>query len=129
MATRVGPRVLDFGLNVLDTESTHIHICSAEPTDFTNVASVTLGNKNFGAGNVTGSPTTGSGNANSRKVATAAVTDGTVTAGGTGTHWAITDQTNSRLNATGPLPVPLVVVSGSQWTIGSFEIELNGQTT
>jgi hypothetical protein len=121
--------VLDFGLNVIDTESTHIHVCSAEPTDFANVASVTLGNKNFGAGNVAGSPATGVGNANSRRVSTAAVTDGTVTAGGTATHWAITDQTNSRLNATGPLPASMVVVSGTVWTLGSFDVELNGQTT
>jgi hypothetical protein len=128
MATRVGPRVLDLGLNVLDTESTHMHICSAEPTDFANVASVTLGNKNFGAGNVCGSPANGS-TTDSRKVSTAAVTDGSVTGSGTATHWAITDQTNSRLNATGPLAASTAVVSGAQWTLGSFDIELPGRTT
>lgn len=127
MATRLGPRVLDFGLNVLDTEATHIHICSAEPSSFANVAAVTLGNKNFGAGNAFGSPADGS-TTDSRKVASAAITDGTVTGTGTATHWAAVDQTNSRLNGTGPLPTPIAVVSGSQFALGSFEVEKPGRT-
>lgn len=128
MAARVGPRVLDLGLNVLDTETTHIYVCSAEPTDFANVSSVALGNKNFGAGNCFGSPANGS-TTDSRKVTSAAVTDGSITASGTATHWAAVDVTNSRLNATGPLPASVAVVSGNQFTLGAFDIELPGRTT
>jgi hypothetical protein len=128
MAARVGPRVLDFGLNVLDTESTHIYVCSAEPTDFANVATVAVGNKNFGAGNCFGSPANGS-TTDSRKVTSAAITDGTVTATATATHWAAVDVTNSRLNATGPLPASVALLSGTQFTLGAFDVELPGRTT
>ena len=34
MTGKVHPRVLDSGLNVLDTEATHIYICSAEPMTY-----------------------------------------------------------------------------------------------
>lgn len=31
-------RVYDFGLNVLDTEATHLHVCTSEPASFAAVA-------------------------------------------------------------------------------------------
>ena len=121
----VQDRVLDLGLNVLDTEATHIYICSAEPATFTAASSTNaLGNKNFGAGGVCGSPAAGS--PNGRKVTTTAVTDGSVTATGTASHWAITDNTNSRLLATGSLSASQGVTSGNIFTLGAFDIRLPG---
>jgi uncharacterized membrane protein YebE (DUF533 family) len=116
-------RVLDLGLNVLDTEATHIYLCSADPSTFTAASSTNaLGNKNFGAGAAVGSPAAGS--PNGRKVTTAAVTDGTVTATGTATHWALTDNTNSRLHAAGPLSASQAVTSGNIWTLAAFDIRI-----
>lgn len=121
----VGDRVLDLGLNVLDTEATHLYITSAEATTFTQASSTNaLGNKNFGAGAVTGSPAAGS--PNGRKVTTAAITDGSVTATGTASHWAITDNANSRLLATGTLSATQAVTSGNTFTLGAFDIRLPG---
>lgn len=122
----VGDRVLDLGLNVLDTEATHIYInYTSEATTFTEASSTkACGNKNFGAGNVCGSPAAGS--PNGRKVTTAAVTDGSVTATQTAGWWSITDNTNSRLLATGALAATQAVTSGNVFTLGAFDIRLPG---
>jgi uncharacterized membrane protein YebE (DUF533 family) len=122
----VADRVLDLGLNVLDTEATHIYINStAEATTYTQATSTNaLGNNNFGAGAVCGSPAAGS--PNGRKVTTAAVTAGSVTATGTAAYWAITDNTNSRLLATGTLSASQSVTSGNTFTLGAFDLRLPG---
>lgn len=122
----VQDRVLDLGLNVLDTEATHIYInYGSEATTFTEATSTkACGNKNFGAGAVTGSPAAGS--PNGRKVTTAPVTDGSVTATQTAGWWAITDNANSRLLATGALSATQAVTSGNVFTLGAFDIRLPG---
>lgn len=122
----VQDRVLDLGLNALKTEATHIYICSAEPATFTAASSTNaLGNKNFGAGAVIPGAIA-AGAPNGRTVATAAITDGTVTATGTAAAWAITDNTNSRLLATGTLSATQGVTSGNTFTLPSFNVRLPG---
>lgn len=122
----VGDRVLDLGLNVLDTEATHIYInYTSEATTHTEASSTkACGNKNFGAGAVTGAPAAGS--PNGRKVTTAAVTDGSVTATQTAGWWAITDNANTRLLATGTLAASQAVTSGNTFTLAAFDIRLPG---
>lgn len=123
MADNVSSRVLDLGLNVLDTEATHIYICSAEPASYAEASSTyALGNKNFGAGNVFGSPAAGS--PNGRKVSSVAITDGTVTGDGDATHAAVVDAANSRLLAVTSLSAPQPVTSGNTFTLASFDIRL-----
>lgn len=122
----VDSRVLDLGLNVLDTESTHLYLCSSEPATFTAASStVALGNNNFGAGAVFGAPAAGS--PNGRQVASAAVTAGSITATGTAANWAATDNANSRLNATGSLSATQAVTSGNTWQMASFTVKLPSQ--
>ena len=86
MAAQLEDRVLDFGLNVLDTESTAIYIVSSatEPTTYALATSGagSLGYKSFGAGSVFGSPAA-DGGGNGRKVSSVAVTDGTIVTSGT----------------------------------------------
>lgn len=121
----IADRVLDLGLNVLDTEATHIYVCSAEPADFAAATTTAaLGNKNFGAGAVFNAPSarTPSG----REVLSVAVTDGSVTATGDATHWAVVDAVNSRLLATGSLAAPQTVTSGNTFTLASFAIGIPG---
>lgn len=121
----VGDRVLDLGLNVLDTEATHIYITNALATTFTEASSsFALGNKNFGAGAAVGSPAAGS--PNGRKVTTTAITDGSVTATGTASHWAITDNTNSRLLAAFTLSATQAVTSGNTFQLPAFDVRLPG---
>jgi hypothetical protein len=120
----IADRVFDSGLTVLDTEATHIHVCSAEPTVFGTLNS--LGNKNFGAGGCFGAPADRTGGG--RKVSSTAVTDGSVTSTGTATHWAVTDTTNSRLLATGALASSQAVTSGNTFTLSSFDIGIADPT-
>lgn len=111
-------RVMDLGLNVLDTEANRLDICSSEPTTYTQATSTnTLGNKtSFAIGAPADRTPTG------RKVTTPAISDGTVTGTGTATHWAITDTGNSRLLATGALSASQAVTSGNVFTLAAFDI-------
>lgn len=121
----IADRVLDLGLNVLDTEATHIYICSSEPATFAAATTTAaLGSRNFGAGGCFGAPSarTPSG----RRVTSTAITDGSVTGTGTATHWAVTDNTNSRLLATGNLSASQAVTSGNTFTLGAFDIGIPG---
>lgn len=117
MAT-LNDRVFDNGLTVLDTEANRIDVCSAEPTTYTEATSTnTLGNSTSLS---IGAPADRSGGG--RKVAVAAITDGSITATGTATHYAITDTSNSRLLATGSLTASQSVTSGNTFTLATFDI-------
>jgi hypothetical protein len=111
-------RVYDNGLSVLDTEANKILLTSQEATDYTGA------NVTFALGNSTSlsiaapSDRTGGG----REVVVAAVSDGSVTATGTATHYAIVDTVNSRLLATGSLTTSQSVASGNTFSLGSFTI-------
>lgn len=117
MAT-LSDRVYDNGLSVLDTEANKILLTSQEATDYTGA------NVTFALGNSTTlsiaapSDRTGGG----REVVVAAVSDGSVTATGTATHYAIVDTVNSRLLATGSLTTSQSVASGNTFSLGSFTI-------
>lgn len=126
MANVIQDRVLDLGLNVLDTESTHLYITSADATTYLEASSTyALGSKNWTAGAVFGAPAAGA--PNGRKVTAAAITDGSVSANGTATKWAVTDNTNSRLNVNGSLAASQVVTSGNTFTLGAFDVRLPNQ--
>jgi hypothetical protein len=117
MAT-LNNRVFDNGLSVLDTEANKILLTSQEATDYTGA------NVTFALGNSTSlsvaapSDRTGGG----REVVVAAISDGSVTATGTATHYAIVDTVNSRLLATGSLTTSQSVASGNTFSLGSFTI-------
>jgi len=116
-------RVLDLGLTVLDTEATKIHICLSEPSTFAGVAGVTLGNKALGAGGI-GAP--GARTPSGRKVTVASFSDGNVTGTGTASHYAIVDETNSRLLAANPLSSTQAVTSGNTFSLNAVDIGIPG---
>ena len=117
MAT-LNDRVFDNGLSVLDTEADRIDVCSAEPTTYTEATSTnTLGNSTSLS---IGAPADRSGGG--RKVAVAAISDGSITGTGTATHYAIVDTSNSRLLATGALTASQSVTSGNTFTLATFDI-------
>jgi len=117
MAT-LGNRVFDNGLTVLDTEANAIHVTSQEATTYAEATSTyTLGNStslSIGAA----ADRSGGG----RKVAVAAITDGSITADGTATHYAIVDTSNSRLLATAALTASQSVTNGNTFTLATFDI-------
>lgn len=117
MAT-LGDRVFDNGLTVLDTEANELVVCSQEPTTYTEAhTTYALGNK---ASPTVSSPADRTGGG--RKVTVSAISDGTVTATGTATHFALTDTSNSRLLATGALSASQSVTSGNTFTLTSLDI-------
>lgn len=126
MASKLGAYILDFGLTVLDTQTDRIYLVSADPTTYTEaVSTFALGVKDFGAGNVFGSPADAT--PNGRKVSSAVVTNGAVTATGTATGWAVVTSGSTRLDANGQLASPQVVTNGNSWSLDSYDIRKPAQ--
>ena len=115
---QIGDRVFDFGLDVLDTEATALHICSQEPTTYTEAATTyTLGNKTTYS---SGSP--GDRGGGGREVTFPAITDGSVTGTNTATHFAVVDVSNTRLLVVQALSSSQAVTSGNTFTLTSFTV-------
>ena len=111
-------RVLDQGLNILDTEANKITITSQESTTYASANSTHA----LGASTSLsiGSPDNRSGGG--REVTVQAITDGSISVSGTATHYAILDTSNSRLLATGSLASSQSVTSGNSFTLATFTI-------
>lgn len=118
--------VLDSGLAIVAGASRRLDICTSEPATYaaaTGAASV---------GNKTGItvPAPEARSPSGRKVVVPQVTTGSpgsITAGGTATHWALSDPANSRLLAAGALSAGQVVTSGNTFsTSAAFDIGLTG---
>lgn len=111
-------RVFDNGLTVLDTEANKILLTSQQATTYTEA------NATYALGNSTSlsisAPQDRSGGG--REVVVAAIADGSVTATGTATHYAIVDTVNSRLLATSTLTESQSVTSGNTFTLSSVAI-------
>ena len=111
-------RVFDNGLTVLDTEANKVLVTSQEASTYAEA------NSTYALGNSTslsiGAPADRSGGG--RKVAVAAITDGSITGTGTATHYALVDTNNSRLLATGSLTASQAVTSGNTFTLATFDI-------
>ncbi len=121
MAASLEDRVLDLGLNVLDTETSFISVTSTEPTTIASAAtSALLGFKNWGAGAAFGAPAAGS--PNGRKVSSVAITDGTITTSGTASWWAA--YAAGTLHAHGTLASAQGVTAGNTFSLASFDIRI-----
>jgi hypothetical protein len=116
--------VLNNGLIALQQLATHIHILSQEPADFAGIATYSLGNMNFGAGNTLTGPTARTPNGS--KVTTVAVTAGTVTGTGNAVRWAISDSVNSRLLVDNDLAASQAVTAGNVFSIPAFDFGIPG---
>lgn len=110
--------VFDNGLNILDTDTENLYICSQEPTTFAEASSTyALGVK---ATPAIAAPADRAGGG--REVVVSAITDGSVTADGTATHYALTDNSASKLLATGQLASSQGVSNGNPFTLTQFAI-------
>jgi hypothetical protein len=114
----ISDRVLDNGLTVLDTEANKITVTSQESTTYASA------NSTHALGDSTSlsiaAPADRSGGG--REVTVAAISDGSITATGTATHYAVLDTTNTRLLATGSLSASQSVTSGNTFTLATFKI-------
>lgn len=114
----INDRVFDNGLSSLTSEANRLDVCSQEPTTYTEATSTyTLGNK---TSITVGSPTDRS--PNGRKVIVSAITNGSITATGTASHYGITDTGNSRLLATNSLSASQAVTNGNTFSLGAIDI-------
>jgi hypothetical protein len=116
MASNVHDDVLDAALNEIKDNATVLHICSSLPANYGDVAGVTLGNKTPPAFTGPADHTSG------RKITVTAITDGSVTATGTASHYAIVDGT--RLLCAQALGSTQAVTSGNTFTLGATIIAL-----
>lgn len=111
-------KIFDSGLDVLDTDTETLHILNADPgLTWSNIASMGIGNK--------ASPTVsapGDRGGGGREVTVSAITDGSVTADDTATHYALTDESLTLILASGPLNASQGVTNGNTFTLTSFTI-------
>lgn len=118
----IANHIFDNGLSALIADADAIHVCSQEPTTFTAATTTfTLGNSttmSFGA--IQDNP----GAAGGRQTVLAAITDGSATASGTGTHFAIVDTVNSRLLVTGNVGSPQAITSGNSFSLAAITVGL-----
>lgn len=122
--TYINDNTLDNGLAALKAAATHIYICSTEPTNYTEATSTyALGNKSFGAGAVYPAAIA-AGSPSGRKVVSAAVTDGSVTATGTANSNAVVTSGSTRLEVAKLLSATQSVTSGNAFTLTAQDVRL-----
>lgn len=120
MATFMSDNVLDFGVNYIDVNTEKLHICSALPLTYANIATYTLGNK---VTPIVSAPQNGT--TNGRKVTISAITDGSVTGTGTATHWALVkDSATAELICAATLSASQAVTSGNTFTLDAIDITI-----
>ena len=112
--------VRDDGLQQLTNNVNELHICSQEPTTFTEATSTyTLGNKT--------NPTVSApqaGDTSGREVQMSAFSDGSVTADGTATHYAWVDTVNSTLYVAEALSASQAVTNGNTFSLGAHDVTI-----
>jgi len=114
----INDEVFDSGLDYADTTGIRLHIVSTDPTD--TYATVT-GNQL--AIEVTGPGVTTDGAIDGRRVIVPAITAGSITATGTASHWAVTDN-SSIVVASGALSATQAVTSGNSFTLDAVSITI-----
>ncbi len=111
--------IYDQGLDYADTNGTRIDLTSQVATTYAEATSTyTLANK---TGLNTG--VTEAGATDGRRVIVPAITDGSVTGTGTGTHWALTNG-SAILVATGPLTSSQAFTSGNTFTLDAISLTI-----
>lgn len=136
MTATIHSDILDNGLLYL-RDGTHgvktTRICKTQPTTYTEATTAPgtgnnglLGTKtwtNVGTDAI-GAPAAGTGTG--RKVATTAITDGSITTTDTAAWWALTSTADTKLLVTQALSSSQAVTSGNTFTLASADIQLSG---
>lgn len=110
--------VFDNGLNYILNNAEKVHILSADPgLVWSNIASYGLGNKSSISISSPGDRAGGG-----REVTVSAFNDGSITADGTATHYAVTKDSASEIIASGELAFPQVVANVNSFSLSAFSI-------
>lgn len=117
----IADNIFDNGLAYLNTNGETVYITSQEATTYTEASSTyKLGTKSSAT---FGSPANGV--TDGRRVIISAITDGSVGATGTATHWAAAkDSATAELLSTGALSASQAVTSGNTFTLDAISITL-----
>jgi hypothetical protein len=114
----ISDNALDAALAYIRDNTTHLYICSAEPTTYTEATSTyDLGSK---AAPTIAVPSNRTGGG--RRILISAITDGSVSATGTASHFALVDTGSSELLVAEALGGTLAVESGGTFTLTQFEV-------
>ena len=123
MSKYVPDTTLNAFLNVIASAGTKIHLCSTQPTNYTEAnATYSLGSLTMTAGSGNGDYLLADGDVSGRKLTILQQTGISVTATGSAQHVAITDGA-SVLYAVTTLTAQ-TVTSGNTATINTFDIEI-----
>lgn len=121
----IGSYYIDQALTAIKSGASDININTAEPATYTAATSGAqfLGKKTFGAGSVFPAAIA-AGTGSSRKVTSAAVTDGAISVSGTAAAASVTDNANSRLTASTTLSASQAVTAPNPFTLGAFDVQM-----
>jgi len=120
MADYLHPDVLDTGLEILNPDTENLYINSSQPTSYAEaIGASKLGTK---AGPTVSVPQAGS--PDGRQVTVSPITDGVVNASGLAAYWSLTDNSASKLLATGDLAASQQVTQDNTFTLTSFTIRI-----
>lgn len=120
MTTYVNPLVYDNGLLLLTQSAARLAVIPAgSVTAYADVVAAILGVTAV----TVGAPAT---SGNGRKVTTAAIVGGTITAAGTAARWALLDDADSRVLVVGNLISAKPVIVGNSYSLPTFDIVMPG---
>ena len=110
--------VFDDGLSVLNTLTENLYICNADPgITWANIATMAIGTKATPTVSVPEDRTAGG-----RQVTVSAITDGVVDATDTGTHYALTDDSVTKILASGALAASQALTAANTFTLTAITI-------
>ena len=111
-------QIFDSGLNQFNSLTENLYILSGDPgLTWGNIATLGLGSKAAPTVSVAADRAGGG-----REVTISAITDGNVTATGTASHYALTDDSATTILASGSLSASQSVTSGNTFTLTEFTI-------
>lgn len=114
--------VYDNGLSVLTSNTETVYLLSADPgLTWANIANYALGSKSSPSVSSPADRTSGG-----REVTISEITDGTTDTTGTATHYAVTDDSASKIFVSQALSPSKEVVSGNDFTLGEITVGIPG---
>jgi hypothetical protein len=112
--------IFDDGENELTNKTENLYVLSGDPgLTWSNIAALGLGVK---SSPVVSSPADRVGGG--REVTISAITDGVGTAVGNAAYWALTDDSATKILASGDLAAPVSMKVGSIFTLTEFTIAI-----
>ena len=111
--------ILDAACSYISTNTENLYITSAEATTYAEAQTT----YKLGTKATPGFTGPANGDVSGRKITVDAITDGSVGGTDTATHWALTDNSETKLLATGALDSSQGVTSGNTFTLEAFDIE------